>query len=112
MVEEHHQQLTDHAVLVSIEHYLRGARWCRVRHPDEWASLRPFLLKASDEIVRVSGLTSPPRLVMQGRSLEGRRRRYLLFLDHDVVPLTNNQAERELRGVVIMRRARLGGQNH
>ena len=26
-----------------------------------------------------------------------------VFLDHEVMPLTNNQAERELRGVVLTR---------
>ena len=109
---EVHQQPTDHAVLVSIERFLRGARWYRASHPDDLSSQRPFLLKACDEIVRVSGLASTPRLVKQGRWLSKRRSRYLLFLDHEAVPLTNNQAERELRGAVIMRRTSFGGRNH
>ena len=109
---EVHQEPADHAVLVSIKRFLRGARWYRASHPDDLASQRPFLLKAFDEIVRVSGLASTPRLVKQGRWLSKRRSRYLLFLNHDAVPLTNNQAERELRGAVIMRRTSFGGRNH
>ncbi len=94
--------------------FLRGARWYRASRDTgvDPEVLRPFLLRTFEEIIRVSGQASTLRLVKQGRWLSKRRSRYLLFLDHEAVPLTNNQAERELRGAVIMRRTSFGGRNH
>ena len=46
-----------------------------------------------------------------GEWLARQQRRYLLFLDHEAVPLTNNQAERELRPGVIMRKTSFGSRN-
>ena len=46
-----------------------------------------------------------------GEWLRRHPERYLLFLNHEAVPLTNNAAERELRSAIIMRKTSFGSRN-
>lgn len=111
---EVHGHPSDGAVFIAITRFLRGARWYQA----QWkaSGVRPedheVLLRASfAQIVKCSEKASTARLVSLGEWLNRHPDRYLLFLNHEAVPLTNNAAERELRSAVIMRKTSFGSRN-
>ena len=111
---EVHKHPEDEAVFIAVTQFLRGARWYQA----SWSSNDaqpvehiPLLKRAYAKIIMVCQEAKTARLVRMGVRLSRKRRRYLLFLDHKPVPLTNNQAERELRLAVIMRKTSFGSRN-
>jgi len=111
---EVHKHPEDEAVFIAVTHFLRGARWYQASwsnneaQPGEHIEL---LKRAYAKIIAVCQQAKTDRLVTMGEWLARQQRRYLLFLDHEAVPLTNNQAERELRLAVIMRKTSFGSRN-
>ena len=111
---EVHGHPADGAVFIAITHFLRGARWYQaqwrvsgVRPEEHEARLRT----AFASIIKTCESAKTPRLSSMGAWLKKHPGRYLLFLNHEAVPLTNNAAERELRSAVIMRKTSFGSRN-
>ena len=111
---EVHDHLADGTVFIAITHFLRGARWYQA----QWgvSGLRPEehearLRTGFARIILACEVAHTPRLSSMGNWLRRHPERYLLFLNHEAVPLTNNAAERELRSAVIMRKTSFGSRN-
>ncbi|MEL6343838.1 MAG: IS66 family transposase [Myxococcota bacterium] len=111
---EVHEHPEDGEVFQRITEFMRGARWFQA----QWriSDVRPMehhdvLFRQYCAILRSCEVAKTPRLRVMGRWLMRELPRYLLFLENRDVPLTNNQAERELRPRVIMRKTSFGSRN-
>ena len=111
---EVHEHPSDGVVFIAVTRFLRGARWYQAQW--KMSKIRPQehesrLRTAFTRIVKCCEVASTARLVSMGKWLSRHPERYLLFLNHEAVPLTNNAAERELRSAVIMRKTSFGSRN-